>query len=173
MDRERFWKTLVRDEGLKLMPYTDTVCVLTIGIGTNLESVGWKGKTYKSEDAFLLDYPDGITEEEAYEAAEAELDEILGQVEELCEANDVVWDDLSDLRQEVIVNLCYNLGLAGIKKFQKMWRYLAAGNYVQAGIEGLDSRWATQVKRRAYRLMFALATDDERALELSKMQHAR
>lgn len=167
MDRDRLLETLVRDEGLKLMPYTDTVCVLTIGIGTNLESVGWKGETYNSEDAFLSDYPDGITEEEAYEAAEAELDEILGRVEELCEAKGVVWDDLSDLRQEVIVNLCYNLGLAGINGFRKMWGYLADRNYVQAGIEGLDSRWATQVKRRSHRLMFALATNDETALELS------
>lgn len=166
MDRNRFLKTLARDEGLKLMPYTDTGGVLTIGIGTNLEAVGWKGKTYKSAAGFLVDYPDGITEAEAYAAAETELDEILEQVEELCEANGVVWNDLSDLRQEVIVNLCYNLGLGGINKFQKMWGYLADGNYVQAGIEALDSRWAAQVKRRSHRLTFALATDDETALEL-------
>ena len=40
MNTEILIKELTRDEGMRLMPYRDTVGKLTIGVGRNLDDVG-------------------------------------------------------------------------------------------------------------------------------------
>ena len=48
-----------------------------------------------------------------------------------------------------MINLCFNLGLPRLKKFVKALAAMEAGNYEEAAIEFLDSRWAKQVGSRA------------------------
>ncbi|MDZ4242178.1 MAG: glycoside hydrolase family protein, partial [Candidatus Omnitrophota bacterium] len=59
---------------------------------------------------------------------------------------------LDDVRQEVIVSMAFNLGIAGLMRFRKMLAALDDGEYGLAADEMLDSRWADQVGRRAQRL---------------------
>jgi lysozyme len=49
------------------------------------------------------------------------------------------------VRKDVLVELCFNLGLAGLLGFKKMIGALDTTNYKLAVAELLDSKWATQV----------------------------
>lgn len=61
-------------------------------------------------------------------------------------------NDLSPARQDVIVNMAFNLGVTGLFKFKRMWTALYQKDYNWAASEMLDSKWAKQVKGRAVRL---------------------
>ena len=54
--------------------------------------------------------------------------------------------------QEVVYNMCYQMGVSGFSKFKKTIQYLADKNYDKASKEMLDSRWARQTPNRAIEL---------------------
>lgn len=119
---------LMHDEGLRLHPYRDTVGKLTIGFGRNLDDVG-------------------ITREEA----EIMLDNDIEQVRS--ELSRFDWfEQLDSKRRDVIMNMCFNLGLPTLLKFENMIAALSAHQYQRAADEMLDSLWARQVGKRAERL---------------------
>ena len=49
--------------------------------------------------------------------------------------------------------MAFNLGITRLKKFKMMFSALNEGNWVEASVQGLDSKWAKQVYNRAHRLM--------------------
>jgi lysozyme len=57
--------------------------------------------------------------------------------------------DLDSVRQDAIVNLCFNLGLTRLMGFKNAMAAMAEGDYERAADEFYDSRWAKQVKSRA------------------------
>ncbi len=59
---------------------------------------------------------------------------------------------LSQARQDVLINMLFNLGLKRFHSFKKMLRALEQHDYETAADEMLDSRWARQVKERATEL---------------------
>ena len=61
-------------------------------------------------------------------------------------------EDLPEEAQEVVYEMCYQLGLAGFSKFKKTIQLLRLGNYKTCADEMLDSRWARQTPNRAKRL---------------------
>lgn len=127
--RDALIAQIQRHEGLRLKPYHCTAGKLTIGYGRNLEDVG-------------------ITAHEA----EILLVGDLSRCEDACLHAFPWFADLSESRQDVILNMCFNLGLAGLKKFTKFLRAVELGNYDTAADEMLDSLWAKQVKSRALEL---------------------
>tara|TARA_R100000808_G_scaffold22948_1_gene50374 strand:- start:570 stop:992 length:423 start_codon:yes stop_codon:yes gene_type:complete len=54
--------------------------------------------------------------------------------------------------QEVIVNMCYQLGVTGVSKFRKAISALQEGDWNEAADEMLDSLWAKQTPNRATEL---------------------
>ena len=54
--------------------------------------------------------------------------------------------------QRALGNMAYQLGVAGVNKFQKMLAALQAGDRELAAEEALDSTWATQTPARAKRV---------------------
>lgn len=136
MDTEQpIIKQLLRDEGLLLKPYQDSVGKWTIGIGRNLSDVG-------------------ITESEAYGLLHNDLEKVAKQLKE-----ELPWlDSLSVERRAVLGNMCFNLGIAGLMQFKKFLTALRLGNYEHAAIEMLDSKWAKQVGPRAVRLAAQIRT---------------
>ena len=61
-------------------------------------------------------------------------------------------EDLPEEAQEVVYEMCYQLGLRGFSKFKKSIQFLRLGNYKVCADELLDSRWARQTPNRAQRL---------------------
>lgn len=67
------------------------------------------------------------------------------------------FDGLDPVRQDAIVNLTFNLGIEGLKKFRLMTSYIEQKNWEGAAYELFNSLWAKQVqKKRVDDLMRAL-----------------
>jgi lysozyme len=120
--------TLKRDEGFRQFPYRDTENILTIGYGRNLEHVG-------------------ISEPEAEQLL---LNNIQTAIDTMPH-KDVV-EKLTQARQDVLINMNFNLGPNRLRGFKRMWVALSAGLFDAAADEMLYSKYARQVGDRAQRL---------------------
>lgn len=129
MNRDRLKAQLVRHEGLRLKPYKDTVGKLTIGIGRNLDDVG-----ISDEEAEYLFWNDVATLEK----------QLRGAVP--------CFGSLDDVRQRVLADMAFNLGVSGICKFSRMLAAVEARDFDRAAAEMLASKWAAQVGGRASEL---------------------
>ena len=124
--REALLDDLKRDEGFRATPYRDSVGVLTIGYGWNLEARPMR----EAEAAFRL---------------ANDRDEAIGELRLA-----FAWfERLSNNRKRALVNMAVNLGLPRLLTFKKMLRAAAAGDFEAAAMEALDSAWANQVGARA------------------------
>lgn len=62
------------------------------------------------------------------------------------------WDELEqmgEVRKNVLIDLIFNMGLAGVKKFPKMLKALREGDWEEAGEQLKDSLYYKQVGQRA------------------------
>lgn len=116
-------------EGLRLKPYRCTAGKLTIGYGRNIED-------------------NGITEAEASFLLENDLRRCWRD----CSTSFDWFDKLDKIRQGVIAELCFNIGLSRLKGFRKMLAACSRGDFETASCEMLDSLWARQVGKRAQTL---------------------
>jgi lysozyme len=121
-------------EGRRAFPYVDTVGKVTIGCGRNLTDRGLR---------------------------EDEIDYLL--MNDLAECRDDLqtfpwWADLDDVRRNVLIDMRFNLGPAGFRKFRLMLAAVAGGDYISASEHMARSKWATQVKSRAQRLVRMMRT---------------
>ena len=68
------------------------------------------------------------------------------------------WRSLNDPRQDVFVQLAFNMGIHGLLEFKRMLGFAKSGAFDKASVELLNSTWASQVKTRAWRLASQLRT---------------
>ena len=68
------------------------------------------------------------------------------------------WRTLSDERQDVLVNMAFNMGVHGLLGFRRMLHLAEAGEFAAAARAMLDSEWAEQVPARAERLARQMQT---------------
>ena len=144
---------LVLHEGLELLPYKDTLNIDTIGIGRNLEHRGLSEEELVHLGKDISDICEwGITKEQAYYLAENDIKIVE---EEVCKAHPCVVE-LDEIRQRVIIDMAFNMGVPRLNKFKKMWAAVHEGDFPTASREMLDSRWAVQVKGRSHKLAHAM-----------------
>lgn len=127
-------QTLMVDEGFAGTPYDDRGN-LTVGFGRNLTS----NPLTKAEGAYLMQKP--------VSDLERDLDRLLPW-----------WRNLNDVRQEVLANMCYNLGIKTLSAFTRMLFAAKIGDFALAAYEMRNSTWARQVGRRAERLAHEMET---------------
>ena len=60
--------------------------------------------------------------------------------------------DTPEVVQEVIMNMCYQMGLSGFSQFKKTIYYLETEQYEEAADEMLDSLWHKQTPSRSQEL---------------------
>jgi lysozyme len=144
---------LIEHEGLVLQVYQDTLGIDTIGIGRNLEDRGLSDNELE-EMGITLDhvYEFGITEADAVLLAENDVEIVE---DELLRAHPCV-DRLDAVRQLVLIDMAFNMGVPRLCKFKKMWAAIHADDFTVASKEMLDSRWANQVKSRSTKLAHAM-----------------
>ena len=129
MNKKKLIEELKRDEGVRLHPYRCSANKLTIGVGRNIEERG-------------------ITMEESEYLLNNDLTICIEEVESV-----FTWYYyITDNRKRAIINMVFNLGLTKLLKFKNFIAAMEAKDYVTAGKEMLDSRWAKQVGNRADRL---------------------
>ncbi len=145
---------LVKHEGLRLQVYQDTLGIDTIGIGRNLKDRGISKEELDELDIPTIDhvYEYGITEADAMVLAENDVQIVE---EELLRAHPCV-EDLDAVRQLVLVDMAFNMGVPRLCKFKKMWNAVHEKKFDIAAKEMLDSRWANQVKSRSVKLANAM-----------------
>jgi lysozyme len=68
------------------------------------------------------------------------------------------WSQLDTVRQRVLIDMCFNLGIKGLLGFKNTLAYVKAGQYKQAKTNMLKSKWASQVGKRAQRLAAMMET---------------
>lgn len=129
MNIEKLRQSLILHEGLELKPYKCTADALTIGVGRNLDSVG-------------------ISSDEAMMLLDNDLDRCIDELDRRLPG----WRSHNDARQNVLIEMVFNLGMPRFLSFKKMHEALKQRDYSAAAAEMLDSRWERQVKQRAHTL---------------------
>jgi len=128
---------LVRHEGIRLLPYTDTVGKLTIGIGRNLTD---NGITLAEAD-IMFDHDVSL--------AVAKLRTIFPGFDQFFEA-----------RQNALISMMFNLGATRFCKFRKMIAAIESGDWQAAAGEMRNSLWASQLPGRVAELAKMVETGE-------------
>jgi len=152
--RTNFIDKLIEHEGLVLTVYQDSLGIDTIGIGRNLEDRGISKEEldYMDIPSMAVVYEHGITEADARYLAENDVQIVE---EELVRSHPCV-DRLDSVRQLVLMDMAFNMGVPRLCKFKNMWNAIHNEDFPNAAKEMLDSRWAIQVKSRSTKLANAM-----------------
>ena len=153
-DRAALEAELTRDEGSRLKAYKCSRGKWTIGIGHNLDALGTAPLNRSKQDVI----ENGITPAEQrvffnqdIDRAERDLDRGLPW-----------WRKLDPVRQRVLLNMCFNMGLGdrddGLLSFVNTLGMIERGEYERASKGMLASLWARQVGDRAKRLAQMMKT---------------
>ena len=70
------------------------------------------------------------------------------------------FSDLDEVRQDALINMCFNLGLSRLANFKNALSSMAVGAYADAAEHFLDSRWASQVGNRAQEVAHMIRTGE-------------
>lgn len=130
------------DEGLRLEAYPDPVShgePWTIGYGSAGPEVH-QGLVWTQEQA------------------ESALASDIARAERALDSNMPWWRSMCDVRQDVMVNLCFNMGAGRLSGFHQALAAMQAHDYEAAADQLLDSVWARQVGHRAIRLAAQMRT---------------
>lgn len=125
---------LIRHEGLRLMPYTDTVGKLSIGVGRNLSDCGIS----HGEALYML----GNDVQDVQQEVTAAFPWILS---------------IDDVRQSVIYEMAFQLGIDGLLKFKQMLADMKVYDWQNAAKEMLNSAWHSQTPARCEELAALMA----------------
>lgn len=131
---------LRRDEGEVLHAYQDSLGFWTIGVGILIDARKGGGITAE-ESALLLS--------NRLKAKDSELRVALPWFEQL-----------DRVRQAALLNMAYQLGVAGVLKFPNMLAALKEQRWHDAESHALDSAWAKQTPARAGRVAKQLRTGE-------------
>jgi len=121
-----------QDEGLVLHAYDDHLGFATIGYGRLIDRR--KGG--------------GISEEEALYLLKNDVSARLSVLENAIP----FFARLDDARKAVLLNMSFQLGIAGLLKFKSTLAFIEAGDFENASANMLKSLWAKQTPQRAKRL---------------------
>lgn len=120
---------LINDEGFRAKPYKDTVGKLTIGYGRNLDDVGIS----RNEALFMLQ-------------------EDIKKVKTELYAKLPFFKNLTDGRQNALLNMAFNMGIGGLFQFKNTLKLIEQQKFEEASKAVLLSKWASQVGARAVRI---------------------
>lgn len=142
----RIERRVALDEGFRAEAYVDTLGYWTIGYGSR-----WiLGEP-------VTEWTPPITEAVARTLLRAGLWKAALDAQELFPR----WSEFNDVRQEVLVNMAYNLGFRGLAGFRMMRQAAAELDVLAMAEQMVNSRWNRQVGSRADRLVQMMQTGRE------------
>lgn len=128
------------EEGFREKPYIDTEGYPTVGTGFKIGPKGAPMSHYQftlpkeASDAWLLSFVD--------KTARQMLDN---------KAIFFAMNQCNDARQDVLLSMAYQMGVAGLAAFKNTLSMVVAGNFTGAAAGMLNSKWAAQTPKRAKR----------------------
>ena len=128
-------------EGYRLEPYKDTLGFLTGGWGHKIlggeevpeSEAGWQELFDKDFDIALKGANSLIQEH-------------------LRDNHTFLSDSQKAIIQGVLIEMCFQLGQAGVSKFKKMFKALGECDFSEAALQMQDSRWYQQTPARCLEL---------------------
>lgn len=147
MNRELLIAELRADEGEKLRSYRDHLGYWTVGVGHLIDPLRGANPA-----PFGVDLRGGksITPEQLEQLLEMDIDAKMAGLDSVAPW----WRRLSDNRQRVVINMAFQLGVAGVLAFRKAVAAMQVGDYSKAAAEMRDSKWAKlDTPARAARLI--------------------
>lgn len=132
---------IANNEGKKYNTYKDTKGISTIGIGFNIDA----NKNKLSPELLKAVMSGTINEKTVQDLYK------ISATQAIKDAKTVfpTFDKLPIQVQKVIIDLCFNMGIGGVKKFQSMISHINAGNYSAAADDLLwkDASTKTQLSQ--------------------------
>ena len=145
MNREAVYEQLKIDEGVVYGIYNDHLGYPTFGVGHLI---------VEDDEEFGREVGTAVTEERVrtcfardLEIAERECYTLYGEGS---------FRAFPDEVQQILVNMMFNMGRPRLSKFKNMNKAIEQNDWKRAAVEGRDSRWYKQVRKRAERLMIRL-----------------
>ena len=138
MDFKLIQEELTRDEGNVPYAYQDSLGYWTIGIGHLIDRR--KGGLLSQDQISYI---------------------FLGDISEKMDDLDRSiswWRNLDEVRQRVLVNMCFNMGIAELLTFKNTLNFIQSGDYTNAARNMEQSLWYNQVGDRAKRLVQMMET---------------
>jgi lysozyme len=138
---DKLAQQLIQEEGNVPHAYPDGEGYLTIGIG------------------HLIDPRKGgsITQDTIMYIFNLDVQEKVNQLDQ----NLSWWRNENEVRQRVMIDLCFNLGITGLLGFHNTLKHWQAGEYEQAAQGLLDSKAAQQTGKRYQKLAQMLKTGED------------
>jgi lysozyme len=127
--------TLKQEEGFRSTPYADSLGFWTIGYGHKMMGRKQTPITQADAERWLA---------EDISIASSKVDELVGK-------------DAPQEVKDIVTCMCFQLGIAGVKKFKNTLRLIRAKDYEGASKEMLKSEWANQTPARALRMSELMA----------------
>lgn len=154
-DTERLLSDTTDAEGYCSHLYICPTGFLSVAIGRNLEANPLTGREWRE----LFDAGE-IAVSISKAGAERLLKSAVNSIAVQCATTFRFWGALNDARQNVMIDLAYNLGLPRLLGFRKMLAALERQDYETASVELLNSLYAKQTGRRAKRNAQILRTGE-------------
>lgn len=133
------------EEGFRSRPYYCSEGRRTVGFGRNLGAHPIPGRNWAANPC---------TKDEAEDWLR---DELARLYSELRKRRPVI-DTLDAVRSAALMNMAYQLGIAGLLGFRLMWGAVTRSEWGKAADLAMDSKWAIQTPKRAKRVCKALET---------------
>lgn len=132
------YSQLRRDEGERLSAYQDHLGFWTIGVGILIDARKGGG-LLPEESEFIF--------QNRLKLLNAELEKRLPWIKKLDPA-----------RRGVLINMAFQMGVAGLLGFKNTLALIERGEYEKASREMLGSKWAQQTPARANRLSVQMSS---------------
>jgi lysozyme len=124
---------IMKHEGCVPDPYDDSEGILTVGVGHNLVAHPLPGEVYP------------MSQDRMQEVLADDLQDTIATLELA-----LPWvTELDDVRQAVLIDMAFNMGVDGLLEFKNTLAMVHAAQYQLASQNMLLSKWAQQVGQRA------------------------
>jgi lysozyme len=153
--KELLLARLPRTEGRRRKPYKDTVGKWTVGVGHNISDRGLPGYAVVE----LIEKQE-LSDETISRILSDDIDKVLVD----CNAIPV-FKNLNVVRQSVLADMVFNMGLGTVLQFQNTLSYVAKGDWKNAATNMLKSKWAGQVGNRANELARLMETGEVKSVK--------
>lgn len=148
------------DEGYDNKLYKDSEGFWTIGIGQLVTKNPSKDVARDTLDKMMGRICDGqITQREAEELFNASVAKAIKGIQSNALLNSV-YNGLDEVRRAALINMVFQMGVAGVAGFTNSLKLLAAKNWDQAAINLAQSKWYRQTPNRAKRVIATFKTGD-------------